>query len=175
MIQVLITGGTLDKQYDEISGELLFRQSHLEDALRVGRCRKDVCIETLMLVDSLHLTCEDRKKICNKIVSSDASQMVITHGTDTMEVTAAYLQDHLPFSVLSRKSIVLTGAMVPYFVRESDVLFNLGCAIAFVQTLSCGVYVAMNGLYFPAHHVKKNRKQGVFEHFVPGQLSSVIQ
>ncbi|HSU61181.1 MAG TPA: asparaginase domain-containing protein [Bryobacteraceae bacterium] len=157
-IRVLITGGTFDKEYDEINGRLLFKDSHLPEMLALGRCKLDLDIRTLMMIDSLDMTDADRDIIVEQCRASPESQIVITHGTDTMADTARILAGR----VLD-KTIVLTGAMIPYKFGSSDGLFNLGSALAFVQTLSPGVYIAMNGRYYAADRVKKNHRTGIFE------------
>ena len=157
-IRILITGGTFDKEYDEIQGRLFFKDSHLGEMLTSGRCRLPVKLHTLMMVDSLELTDADRNRILEHCRNTPERRIVITHGTDTMEVTARALA-----SVIPGKTIVLTGAMIPYKFGSSDGLFNLGSALAFVQSLPEGVYVAMNGRCFPAESVKKNRRTGYFE------------
>lgn len=157
-IKLLITGGTFDKDYDELTGKLYFRDTHIHEMLKLGRCRLQTRVRTVMMIDSLEMTESDRKiveEICRK---SEEEQIVITHGTDTMEETARVLgAAGLP------KTIVLTGAMIPYAFGSSDGLFNLGSALSFVQVLPHGVYVAMNGTYFPWNDVRKNRGLGVFE------------
>jgi L-asparaginase len=157
-IKLLITGGTFDKDYDELTGKLFFRDTHIHEMLKLGRCRLQTRVRTVMMIDSLEMTESDRKiieEICRK---SDEEQIVITHGTDTMEETARVLgAAGLP------KTIVLTGAMIPYAFGSSDGLFNLGSALSFVQVLPHGVYVAMNGTFFPWNDVRKNRGLGVFE------------
>ena len=161
-IQIFVTGGTFDKEYNELTGELFFQHTHIADMLKLGRCRLDVDVETLMMIDSLQMTGADRELVVERCASSTAARIVITHGTDTMELTAAALGRRI-----TGKTIVLTGAMVPYTFGSSDGLFNLGTALAFVQTLGPGVYVAMNGRCFPWHSVRKNRELGVFEAFEP--------
>jgi L-asparaginase len=161
MIRVLVTGGTFDKQYDELRGVLSFRETHLGEMLRLGRCRAEVAIETLMMIDSLDMTAADRDAIVARCRDVGERHIVITHGTDTMVDTARALGASLP--ALSRKTIVLTGAMVPYAFGSSDGLFNLGSALSFVQALPPGVYVAMNGRCFEWDRVRKNRESGVFE------------
>jgi L-asparaginase len=158
MIRILVTGGTFDKEYDEIGGSLFFKETHVPEMLRLGRCRAPVTVETLMLVDSLHMTAGDRARIAERCLSSPEDRIVITHGTDTMVETAAALA-----KAVSGKTIVLTGAMVPYAFGSSDGLFNLGSAISFVQVLDPGVYIAMNGTHFTWNNVKKNRESGTFE------------
>ena len=158
MIRVLVTGGTFDKEYDEIGGTLFFKETHLAEMLRLGRCRVPVTIETVMLVDSLVMTAADRERIAERCRNCEESQIVITHGTDTMVDTAAVLARSV-----RAKTIVLTGAMVPYAFGSSDGLFNLGSALSFVQVLPPGVYVAMNGTHFAWDNVRKNREAGVFE------------
>ncbi len=161
-IQIFVTGGTFDKEYNELTGELFFKQTHIADMLKLGRCRLDLAIETLMMIDSLQMTDAGRQLILERCEASPATRIVITHGTDSMEHTAAVLGRGI-----RGKTIVLTGAMVPYQFGSSDGLFNLGTALAFVQTLEPGVYVAMNGRCFPWHSVRKNREHGIFES-VPG-------
>jgi L-asparaginase len=157
-IRVIITGGTFDKEYNELDGTLFFKNTHLPEMLTLGRSRVDVIITSLMMIDSLDMTDEHRSKIIRECRNAEEERVVITHGTDTMEVTARALGE----AKLS-KTIVLTGALVPYKFGSSDGLFNLGSALAFVQTLSHGVYIAMNGRYFRWDNVRKNRKTGMFE------------
>ena len=157
-IKIVITGGTFDKEYDELTGKLFFNDTHMPEMLRLGRCVADLDITTLMMMDSLEMTDEHRKKIslyCKKVKEK---HIVITHGTDTMPETAKYLS-----AQGINKTIVLTGAMVPYKFGSSDGLFNLGSALAFVQALPVGVYVAMNGKCFEGNKVRKNKQKGVFE------------
>ena len=157
-IRIFITGGTFDKEYNELDGKLFFKDTHLPEMLKLGRCKLPVEIRTLMLVDSLEMTDADRQIIIEQCRKCKEDRIVITHGTDTMEETANALgQAGL------EKTIVLTGAMVPYKFGSSDGLFNLGSALAFAQTLSRGVYVVMNGRCFMWNNVKKNRKTGEFE------------
>jgi L-asparaginase len=157
-IRILVTGGTFDKEYNELTGELFFKDTHLPDMLRLGRSHLDVRVETLMMIDSLQMTGADRRTVLERCRDCGERRIVITHGTDTMEQTAAVLgQADLG------KTIVLTGAMVPYTFGSSDGMFNLGTALAFVQTLAPGVYVAMNGKCFPWNRVHKDRARGVFE------------
>ena len=157
-IRIFITGGTFDKEYDEILGRLYFKDTHLGEMLNLGRSRLEVNIHTLMMIDSLEMTESDRKFILENCLKADENQIVLTHGTDTMTDTAKVLAE-----ANLDKTIVLTGAMIPYKFGSSDGLFNLGSALAFAQTLSPGVYVAMNGRYFDYDKVKKNQKTGVFE------------
>jgi L-asparaginase len=157
-IRILVTGGTFDKEYNELTGELFFKDTHTPDMLRLGRCELSVEIETLMMIDSLQMTAADRQIILDRCLAAPERRIVITHGTDTMEQTANVLGPRM-----EEKTIVLTGAMVPYAFGSSDGMFNLGAALAFVQTLEAGVYVAMNGRYFRWDAVTKNRKLGVFE------------
>jgi L-asparaginase len=157
-IRILVTGGTFDKEYNEITGELFFKDTHLSEMLKLGRCRMEVDIRTLMMIDSLEMTEQDRAVIADNCNRAEESKIIITHGTDTMADTARYLADKVP-----GKTIVITGAMIPYKFGSSDGLFNLGSAMAFVQSLPQGVYVAMNGKYFNWDNVRKNRKTGQFE------------
>ena len=160
MIQVFVTGGTFDKEYNFITGELYFKDTHLKAMFDRGRCTLDIDIKTLMMADSLEMTEEDRQIILHNCRRTKSKEILITHGTDKMVETAEYLAK----AKLEDKTIVLTGAMIPYaFGTSSDGFFNLGSALAFVQTLDPGVYVVMNGRYFNWHEVKKNRTTGNFE------------
>jgi L-asparaginase len=158
MIRIFVTGGTFDKNYDEIHGRLTFGDTHLPEMLRLGRCRLDVSIRTLMMIDSLDMTDADRELIVRHCAQSDESRIVITHGTDTMVETAAALARGV-----TGKTVVLTGAMIPYAFGSSDGLFNLGSAVSFAQVLPPGIYIAMNGQHFAWDRVRKNRETGVFE------------
>jgi L-asparaginase len=160
-IRLFVTGGTFDKQYNELTGALAFNETHLVEMLRLGRCRLDVSIQTLMMIDSLDMTSADRALIVSACQSAAETRIVVTHGTDTMVETARALAPALPSG--SGKTIVLTGAMVPYAFGSSDGLFNLGSALSFAQVLPAGVYIAMNGRYFSWDRVRKNRETGVFE------------
>jgi L-asparaginase len=157
-IRILATGGTFDKEYNELTGELYFKDTHITQMLRLGRCHLAVDVRTLMMIDSLQMTADDRRLILEHCRRSEESRIVVVHGTDSMEQTAAALG-----GAIADKTIVLTGAMVPYTFGSSDGLFNLGTALAFVQVLPPGVYVAMNGRCFPWHAVRKNRELGIFE------------
>ena len=157
-IQLFVTGGTFDKEYDEITGRLYFKDSHVSEMLKLGRCSVEVDTRTLMMVDSLEMTASDRENILSQCRNSKASRIVITHGTDTMSDTAQILGA----ASLSSKTIILTGAMVPYKFGSSDGLFNLGSALAFAQSLPTGVYVVMNGRAFNWNNVIKNRNTGEF-------------
>ena len=158
-IRILVTGGTFDKEYDELTGRLFFRTTHLEEMLQRGRCRLDVIAETVMMVDSLDLDDAGRAQIVAAARRSEERAVVITHGTDTMVQTARALYD----ARLPDKTIVMTGAMIPYAFGSSDGLFNLGSALSFVQVLQPGVYVAMNGQIFSWDCVRKNTETGCFE------------
>ena len=157
-IRVLVTGGTFDKEYNEIEGRLFFKDSHITEMLTLGRCKLELIVQTLMMIDSLEMSDEHRASIVRACHEAPEAHIVITHGTDTMGTTARTLAH-----AISGKTIVLTGAMVPYKFGSSDGLFNLGSALAFVQTLTSGVYIAMNGRCFRADRVRKNRETGVFE------------
>jgi L-asparaginase len=161
-IRIFITGGTFDKAYNELSGELYFEDSHLPEMLKLGRCKLDLEIRTLMMIDSLQMTDDDRQIVLDQCRKVPESRILITHGTDTMVRTAEVLA-HGIADTTPAKTIVLTGAMIPYKFGSSDGLFNLGSALAFAQTLPPGVYVAMNGRHFAWNRVRKNRKTGVFE------------
>jgi len=157
-IKVFITGGTFDKEYNELNGTLYFNETHLFEMLTLGRSRLDLSIHTLMLKDSLDFEESDRQLIAAACNEAKEHKLLITHGTDTMAITASYLAKHCP-----NKTIVLTGAMVPYKFGSSDGLFNLGSALAFVQVLPIGVFIAMNGKIFEADKVIKNTSRGEFE------------
>ncbi len=157
-IRIFITGGTFDKEYNELNGQLYFKDTHLQDLLEMGRCKLDTEIRTLMMIDSLEMTGEDRNLIVHQCLNCEENQIVITHGTDTMAETARVIAQQV-----QSKTIVLTGAMIPIKFGSSDGLFNLGSALAFAQTLPPGVYVAMNGRYFHWNNVRKNTQTGVFE------------
>jgi L-asparaginase len=165
MIRIFITGGTFDKTYDEIRGSLTFADTHLPEMLRLGRSRVEVTVRTLMMVDSLDMTADDRDVIVRSCAQCEESRIVVTHGTDTMVDTARALgaaTASAPAGVAG-KTIVLTGAMIPYAFGSSDGLFNLGSALSFAQVLLPGVYIAMNGQHFEWDKVRKNRDTGVFE------------
>jgi L-asparaginase len=157
-IRIFITGGTFDKEYNEITGQLYFNDTHMHDLLEMGRSKVAVEIRTLMMVDSLEMTDEDRELIAYQCINCDENKIVITHGTDTMADTARMLAKKV-----KDKTVILTGAMIPIKFGSSDGLFNLGSALAFAQTLSPGIYVAMNGRYFNWDNVKKNKQTGMFE------------
>jgi len=157
-VRILVTGGTFDKEYDELEGKLYFRNTHLPEMLELGRCRVKVDIRTLMMIDSLDMTQSDREIILDNCRKCREDSIVITHGTDTMEETARVLGE-----ASLGKTIVLTGAMVPFKFGSSDGLFNLGSALALAQSLPPGVYIAMNGRFFPWDNVHKNKRLGEFE------------
>jgi L-asparaginase len=157
-IKVFVTGGTFDKEYNMIEGKLFFRDTHLPEMLKLGLCKVDVDIRTLMMIDSVNMKDQDRAIIVENCKNCDEDHIVITHGTDTMVETAKKLGE-----TIKDKTIVLTGAMIPYRFGSSDGLFNLGSALAFVQSLPRGVYVAMNGRYFTYDNVMKNKQLGEFE------------
>tara|TARA_A100000164_G_scaffold219517_1_gene194827 strand:- start:2073 stop:2558 length:486 start_codon:yes stop_codon:yes gene_type:complete len=159
MIQILITGGTFDKSYNHIKGDLFFEKTHLPEMLKRSKCRLNVKIKTLMMIDSLEMTENDIEKIIDECIKSASKRIVITHGTDTMVHTASKIA-----SKINDKTIVLTGAMIPYaFGSSSDGFFNLGSALSFVQTLKEGVYIAMNGQYFDYNNVIKDKEKGYFK------------
>jgi L-asparaginase len=161
MIRIVVTGGTFDKEYDELNGTLFFKDTHVPEMLRLGRCLVDVTVQTLMMIDSLDMRDADRLRIVEQCRTAPESRLLVTHGTDTMVATArALAADH--DAGLATKTIVLTGAMVPYAFGSSDGLFNLGSALSFVQTLPPGVYVAMNGRCFAWDEVEKDRAAGIF-------------
>tara|TARA_Y100000758_G_scaffold146524_1_gene103837 strand:+ start:467 stop:952 length:486 start_codon:yes stop_codon:yes gene_type:complete len=157
-VRIFITGGTFDKEYDEITGSLFFKDTHLREMLDLGRAKIDVNIRTLMMVDSLEMSSEDRNLIVENCRNSEEEQIIITHGTDTMTETGRMLAE-----ANIEKTIVLTGAMIPYKFGSSDGLFNLGSALGFVQSLPKGIYIAMNGRCFNYDKVRKNKETGIFE------------
>lgn len=157
-IRLFVTGGTFDKEYNELDGSLYFKDTHINEMLKLGRCKVHIEIRTLMMMDSIDMTNQDRELIAFNCQKSDSDKIIITHGTDTMVETAKVIAEKV-----KDKTIVLTGAMVPYKFGSSDGLFNLGAAIAFVQTLPKGVYIAMNGRYFSWDNCRKNKLLGEFE------------
>ncbi len=157
-IRIFITGGTFDKEYNELNGQLYFKDTHMHDLLQMGRSRVPVEIRTLMMIDSLEMTDQDRSLIAHQCIQCEEDKIVITHGTDTMAETAKVLAEKI-----KNKTIILTGAMIPIKFGSSDGLFNLGSALAFAQTLPTGVYIAMNGRYFNWDNVRKNKQTGIFE------------
>lgn len=157
-LRILVTGGTFDKEYNEVTGELYFRDTHLREMLTLGRSRVPLEVSTLFLVDSLAMSAEQRTQVAAACAEAPEDRLVVTHGTDTMVETAALLARSV-----RAKTVVLTGAMIPWKFGSSDGLFNLGAALAFAQTLEPGVYVAMNGRCFPWDNVRKNKARGEFE------------
>jgi L-asparaginase len=157
-IKIVVTGGTFDKEYNPLNGQLYFNRTHVLEMLRLGRSRLHTHIKRVMMIDSLSMTEADRKKILDECRTSVEDKILITHGTDTMTETAKLLGQHI-----KDKTIILTGAMIPYAFGSSDGLFNLGSALAFLQTLPPGVYISMNGKYFHWDNVRKNKEIGLFE------------
>ena len=158
IIKIIVTGGTFDKKYNKLTGELFFNKTHVPEMLKLGRARLDTSIEPLMMVDSLHMTDNDMQRILMECIQAQEERILITHGTDKMADTARVLGRKI-----SDKTIVLTGAMVPYAFGSSDGLFNLGSALAFLQTLPPGVYISMNGKFFDWDNARKNKQTGLFE------------
>ena len=159
-IQVFVTGGTFDKEYNYITGKLYFKETHLNEMFELGRSTLNIDVRTLMMIDSLEMKSAQRKLIYHSCKESKSRKILITHGTDTIVKTAKYLAQR----DISKKTIVLMGAMVPIaFGTSSDGFFNLGSALAFVQTLKPGVYITMNGRYYNWDNVRRNRKTGYFE------------
>ncbi len=163
-VRIFVTGGTFDKEYNEVKGQLYFKDTHVHEILELGRCRTPVEVTTLMLVDSLNMKQAHRKIILENCRMAEEDRILITHGTDTMVETAKFLAKHI-----KDKTVVLTGAMIPYKFGSSDGLFNMGSAIAFVQTLPPGVYIAMNGKCFHPDNVRKNMDKGEFEEVRKGK------
>lgn len=160
MIQVFVTGGTFDKEYNYITGELYFKDSHLKEMFERGRCEVQIDIKTLMMIDSLEMGDDEHSIIVYNCRKTEANRILLTHGTDRMVDTARILAE----ADIAGKTIVLTGAMIPYaFGMSSDGFFNLGSALAFVQALPPGIYIVMNGRYFEWNRVRKNRQTGTFE------------
>ena len=157
-IKIFATGGTFDKEFNEINGELYFKKTNLFELLELGRSQVDLKIETLMMVDSLQMTNTERQYILEKCKKEKTDKIIITHGTDTMVKTAEFVAKHI-----KDKIIILTGAMIPIKFGSSDGLFNLGSALSFAQVLDPGVYITMNGQYFYWDNVRKNKKLGIFE------------
>lgn len=157
-IRIFVTGGTFDKEYNELTGTLFFKDTHLPEMLNLGRSRVSVKVETLMMIDSLDMSVADRELIADNCISAKENKIIITHGTDTMADTAKVLGQKV-----KNKTVVITGAMVPYKFGSSDGLFNLGSSLAFAQTLPKGVYVVMNGRCFNWNNVRKNKRTGEFE------------
>ena len=158
MIRIFVTGGTFDKEYNELSGDLFFKDTHIPEILKIGRSTVDVDLRTLMMIDSLKMTATDRKVILQNCKKTTEDKIIITHGTDTMVDTAKLLGKNI-----KNKTIVLTGAIIPYRLGSSDSCLNLGSALAFAQTLPYGVYIVMNGKRFLWNNCKKNKKTGFFE------------
>jgi L-asparaginase len=156
--KIFVTGGTFDKEYNELNGQLFFKHTHLPEMLKLGRCRLKIKIIPLMMIDSLDMTGADRKIILENCKKTKEDKILITHGTDEMVETAKVLGNSI-----KDKTIVLTGAMIPYKFGSSDGLFNLGSSLAFVQTLPHGVYISMNGKFFHWDNVRKNKSTGIFD------------
>ncbi len=163
-VKILVTGGTFDKEYNELDGTLIFAKTHIYEMLKSARCHADVSIRTIMLIDSLDMTEYDRNVIADYCKDSEEDKIVITHGTDTMCETAKVLAAK---SELRKKTIVLTGAMVSYVFGSSDGQFNLGSALSFVQALPPNIYITMNGKIFTWDNVRKNKDGGFFESLKP--------
>ena len=157
-VRIFVTGGTFDKEYNELTGQLFFKDTHIQEILSLGRSKVDTPIRTLMLIDSLEMTEQDRQLIAENCLRCEENKIVITHGTDTMTETAKFLADRV-----HGKTVVITGAMIPYKFGSSDGLFNLGSALAFAQSLPEGLYVAMNGRYYDWNNCRKNKQTGFFE------------
>ncbi len=157
-IKILLTGGTIDKSYNEFNGELDFTASYIPEMLSLGRNKTNTRIEQVLFKDSLEMNESDRQSILKACKNATEDKILITHGTDTMVQTAQLLG-----AAKLNKTIVLTGAMVPFVFKHSDALFNLGFALGALQTLSTGVYISMNGSVFDWGHVVKNLELGQFE------------
>ena len=160
-IRIITTGGTFDKLYDAVKGELTFRESQLPRILHQARVTLPVHLDALFAVDSLVMTEEQRRNIVDDALLCIENRVIIVHGTDTMVKTAKLLKENLKED--DEHVFVFTGAMIPYSLENSDAVFNLGVAVSAVQILPPGVYVAMGGQIFDADHVQKNKEKGVFE------------
>lgn len=154
----LACGGTLEKEYDELTGELIFPDNVLPKLIKESRLTLDIDFHRVMMKDSLDMNDKDRQTLLSTVTEVDSNRILITHGTDTLVDSACVLQQ-----AQLAKTLVLTGAMRPFSLGNSDAAFNIGCALAFAQTLKAGVYIAMNGQYFCANKVAKNRQIGIFE------------
>ncbi len=157
-IRIIVTGGTFDKEYNELNGKLFFKKTHINEMLKLGRSKVQTVIKPLMMIDSLYMTNKNRLKILQDCKTAKEKNIVITHGTDTMEDTAKVLGEKI-----KDKTVIITGAMVPYKFGSSDGMFNLGSAISYAQVLPHGVYIAMNGKCFRWKNVTKNKRKGEFE------------
>jgi len=157
-IKIFVTGGTFEKEYNPKTQSLILEDTHVPEILDHSRTSVDVSIEKLMLIDSLEMTDSDREDIVNKCKRAPEDKILITHGTDTMVQTAAYIAERI-----KDKTIILTGAMYPYKLVDSDASFNLGSALAFVQLLPHGIYIVMNGRYYNWNNCQKNHDKGRFE------------
>jgi len=157
-VRLLVTGGTIDKFYNQSNGELEFDKTHFPEMISRSRVEVDLALEQALLIDSLNMVDADRDLIIDRCVSCEEKFVLITHGTDTMCDTARLLGE-----ASIDKTIVLFGSMVPYAVNSSDALFNFGCALGSLQLLEPGVYIAMNGRVLPWSNVEKNRSLGVFQ------------
>src|SRR5450830_1079078 len=161
-LRIIATGGTFDKHYDEIAGKLGFANSHLPEVIARARLTVPATLEELPLLDSLDMQGIDRRRVLASCDRSEENALVIIHGTDTMQDTARVLG-----AAQLAKTIVITGAMIPYAIQGSDAQFNFGFACGVAQVLPHGVYVAMNGRVFAWDQVQKNRSAGVFEPIDP--------
>ncbi len=160
-ILALVTGGTFDKEYNMINGQLYFKDTHLPEMFQRGRSTLDITVRTLMMIDSVEMTDQDREIIAENCKRVNTNYIIITHGTDTMVETAKLLHD----KQIEGKTIILVGAIIPYkFGMSSDGFFNLGAALAFVQSMPSGVYIAMHGECFDWDDVRKNKETGYFIH-----------
>ena len=161
MIRLIIAGGTIDKQFNQVTGDLAFGDTHLNEMIKQARYEGDLTIEHILMKDSLDMTQDDRDKLAEACLDASEKRLVVTHGLDTMIESARTIALAL---VSAPKTVVLTGAMVPYSLgMSSDALFNLGTALAFAQSLPAGVYIAMNGRYFPSDQVQRDTEKGTFQ------------
>jgi len=157
-LKIFATGGTFDKIFNEFDGSLIFKSTHLNKMLEEYKNKVGIDIETIMLIDSLYMKDHHRQEILNKCKSCEEDRIVVTHGTDTMVETAKLLGKEI-----KNKTIILTGSLIPYSFVKSDAHFNLGCALAFAQTLPKGIYITMHGKIFNHNNVRKNKEINEFE------------
>jgi L-asparaginase len=157
-IKLFVTGGTIDARYNFLTSKVDYKETHVHDMLRQARCRVEIAIEQLMLVDSNDMTAEQRQSTLEACRNAKEEKILISHGTDTMVETARLLGQNI-----HDKTVVLFGAMVPYAFGGSDALFNFGAALTAVQTLNKGVYITMNGKVFDWDKVTKNKELGEFQ------------
>ena len=159
-IKIFTTGGTIDKIYFDSKSDYQVGDPQANGVLERANVVLDYEVESILRKDSLDFTDEDRALIRKKVAATSSHRLVITHGTDTMIETAKVLED------IPGKTIVMTGSMYPAQFRDSDAVFNLGCAVTGAQILGPGVYIAMNGRIYSPHQTRKNVELNRFEEIV---------